>query len=59
MPATRVTQADPGYSSPENLVLARTSAVACYTEMISHSIAVYDGRKFTLELVHLLERRGI
>ncbi len=38
-------------------VLARTSAVASYTEMVSHSMAIYDGRKFTLKLVHLSKRQ--
>ncbi len=57
VPATSVTPRDPGYSS-SGKVLARASAVASCTEMISHCTAVHDGRKFTLELVHLSERRG-
>ncbi len=57
VPATSVTLKDPGYSSLGK-VLARTSAVASYTERMSHCTAVYDGRVLTLELVHLSGRRG-
>ncbi len=44
MPATIVTLTDPEYLSARKVLVARTSAVVSYTEMIFHSTAVYDGK---------------
>ncbi len=44
LPATFTTLTVPRYSSAKKVFVARTSDVASHTEMISHSIAIYDGK---------------